>query len=73
MKQSDYLATQKEIETTLSRCPSWASVKRRFAAFAIREFSQCGRCIEVKIPGCDCTTFIIRDGAHNLFTVGAGY
>lgn len=71
MKQADYLNTQKEIELRLSRCTTWASVRRRFASITVREFSQCGRCLEVKAPDCE-QVFIIRDGAHNIFSVGAG-
>jgi hypothetical protein len=66
-----HLINKKLIEQKLSRCPTWASVKRRFSRVTVREFSQCGRCIEIKLPECECL-FIIRDGAHNLFTVDVG-
>jgi hypothetical protein len=51
----------------LSNCKTWGGVKRAFHNRIIREFSDGGRCLEIKYTNYD-NLIIIRDGAHDLFT-----
>lgn len=44
--------------------PSWSYVVRRLKKYTVNEFSDCGRCLLVKMKE---QYFIIRDGAHNIY------
>lgn len=45
--------------------PSWPQVVRRLKKHTVREFSDCGQCLLVKIQE---QHFLVRDGAHDIYT-----
>ncbi|AHK11718.1 hypothetical protein S144_3 [Shewanella sp. phage 1/44] len=56
------------INGTLKACQNWDMVLCLFRRHIVKEYSNCGRCIDVKYSKSN-RVFTIRDAAHSLFTV----